>query len=165
MFMDRMVFTVRIMACCLASALGVYSVGETPARAPESEQTLWNLERAYWRNVQDNDLSGYLAQWHEDFLGWPSFNAAPVHKDHITDWMTSQTSNGKTFHPSEFKPAAMQITGNVGVACYWMTYKWVAKDGTGESRTLRVTHTWIRKGNDWKIIGGMSMLEPATSQK
>jgi ketosteroid isomerase-like protein len=165
MFTDRMMFAARVMVCCLASASGVYSARETPVRVPENEQALWKLERAYWRYVQDNNLTAYLRQWHKDFVGWPSVSAAPVHKDHITDWITSRTSKGLTFKPGEFKPAALQITDDVAVAYYWMSYKWEAKDGTGEAYTTRVTHTWIKNGEDWQIIGGMSALEPATSQK
>lgn len=136
-----------------------------PSQESEDEQTLWNLERAYWRYVQDNDLSAYSGLWHKDFLGWPSVSAAPVRKDHITDWITSQTNNGLTFKTGEFKPAAMQVTRDVGVACYWITFNWLDKDGNGMANTIRITHAWLRTGNDWCIIGGMSMPEPDTSRK
>jgi hypothetical protein len=92
-------------------------------------------------------------------------SSAGPHKDHITDWIVSQTSKGRTFQPGELRPADLRITGDVAVGCYWMTYKWLAKDGSGEARTIRGTHTWIRQGKDWRITGGMSMPEPATSQK
>jgi hypothetical protein len=65
----RMALILRVMACFLASAVAVSSVEGIPSRASEDEQTLWNLERAYWRYVQDNDLTAYLGQWHKDFLG------------------------------------------------------------------------------------------------
>lgn len=161
---SRMAVMLRVMACFLSSALAVCSVGGMPPPASESEQTLWKLEHAYWRYVQDDDLPAYLGQWHQDFLGWPLFNSAPVHKDHITDWITSQTSKGLTFQPGEFKPGAIQITGNVAVVCYWMTFKWLTKDGTGEAHTSRITHAWIKHGNDWQIIGGMSAPEPAPAR-
>ena len=161
----RTALVLRVMACLFASALAVSSVGTMPSRASENEQTLWNLEHAYWRYVQDNDLPAYVGQWHKDFLGWPSVNAAPVHKDHITDWITSQTSKGLAFESVEFKPAAIQMTGDVAVTCYRITYKWLDKDGTGAVHILRVTHTWIKNGKDWQIIGGMSMPESATPQK
>lgn len=35
-----------------------------------------------------------LSLWHKDFLDWPSVTGVPLHKDHITDWITSQTSPG-----------------------------------------------------------------------
>ncbi len=48
---------------------------------------------------------------------------------------------------------------------YWLTYAWLDKDGKGAHHTLRVTHTWLKDGKDWRIIGGMSMPEAANPQK
>jgi len=110
-------------------------------------------------------LAAYSSLWHKDFLGWPSVSSAPVRKDHITDWITSQTTKGLAFKTGEFKPAALQVTGNVAFACYWITFRWVDKDGTGASHTLRITHAWVRRGQDWQIIGGMSMPEPENPAK
>jgi len=72
---------------------------------------------------------------------------------------------GLVFKFVEFKPAAIQVTGDVAVACYWTKYKWTDKDGGGVERTVRITHTWIKTGNKWEIIGGMSMAESSTPQK
>jgi hypothetical protein len=100
----------------------------------------WN---AYWRYVEENDLAAYSGLWHKDFLGWPSVSAVPVHKDHITDWITSQTSKGLVFKAGQLKPAAMQVTGDLAVACYWITFKWLDKDGNGQAHTSRTTHAWL----------------------
>src|SRR5438132_14042975 len=140
----------------------------TTAYAQDSrkdEETLWKLEHDYWRYVEANDLAAYSNLWHKDFLGWPSVSAAPVRKDHITDWITSQTSKGLAFKTGEFKPAAIQVTEDVAVACYWITFKWLDKDGNGAANTIRITHVWLRTGNDWRIKGGMSMPEPDTPRK
>ena len=88
-----------------------------------------------------------------------------MRKDHITDWITSQTSKGLAFKAGEFKPAALQVTGDVAFACYWITLRWVDGRGNGEARTLRITHAWLRSGKDWQIIGGMSMPEPENPAK
>lgn len=136
-------------------------VAASPAEVSVKD-TLWNLERSYWRYVQANDLSSYQNLWHQDFLGWPSVSKVPLHKDHITDWITSQTSQGLTFHPDEVQPADIQVTGDMAVVYYRITYKWLDKDGKGNAHTIRITHTWLKTGNDWKIIGGMSALEPGT---
>ena len=152
---------------CLLTIAKFTLASETinPAQESKDEETLWNLERAYWRYVQGNDLSAYSNLWHKDFLGWPSVNAAPVHKDHITDWITAQTSKGLVFKTGEFKPAAIHVTGDVAMVCYWITFKWLDKDGSGTAHTLRITHAWLRTGSDWRIIGGMSMAEPETPRK
>jgi ketosteroid isomerase-like protein len=137
----------------------------SPGPGSKDEEMLWKRERAYWQYVQDNDLSAYSNLWHKDFLGWPSVNAAPVHKDHITDWITAQTSKGLVFKAGEFKPAAIQVTGNVAMVYYWITFRWLDKDGNGTARTLRITHAWLKTGDGWQIIGGMSMPESETPRK
>ena len=128
----------------------------------KDEETLWKLEHDYWRYVEANDLAAYSNLWHKDFLGWPSVSAAPVRKDHITDWITSQTSKGLTFKAGEFKPAAAQVTGDMAMVCYWITLKWVDKDGNGPLQTIRITHAWRKTGGEWQIIGGMSMPETSS---
>jgi ketosteroid isomerase-like protein len=155
----RMDFRLRVMGCLLAGILALSLVGTIQARAAENEQTLWDLERAYWRYVQDHDLAAYRNLWHKDFLGWPLVSETPVHKDHITDWITSQTSQGLAFKSIEVRPAAIQVTGDIALTYYWSTYEWLDKNGAGTPRTTRVTHTWIKNGKDWQIIGGMSMPE------
>jgi hypothetical protein len=150
------------MTYALLGILLISSTERIGAQTSENEQALWKLEHDYFRYVEDNNLIAYLGLWHKNFLGWPSVSAAPVHKDHITDWITSQTSKGLAFKLIEFKPAAIQATGDIGVTCYWITYKFADKDGQGKTYNTRITHTWLKDGKDWHIIGGMSMPEGAT---
>jgi ketosteroid isomerase-like protein len=161
-------YLVRRMRCCFLFTVIclVATAQQAFSSAPSSdEQTLWNLEHVYWQYVEKNDLAAYSNLWHRDFLGWPSVSSAPVRKDHITDWITSETSKGLAFKAGEFKPAGIQVTGDVAFACYWITFRWVDKDGKGAAHTLRITHAWLRSGKDWQIIGGMSMPEPETPAK
>jgi ketosteroid isomerase-like protein len=165
MLNQRVTGAVCAVFCLLSLSIGVLPARTLPAPTSESEKAIWDLERSYWHYVEANDLSAYRNLWHADFLGWPSVSATPLHKDHITDWITSQTSTGLTFKLIHFKPAAIQMSGETAVACYWTTYKWADKAGAGAERTVRVTHTWIKNGKDWQIIGGMSMPETALAQK
>src|SRR5947209_20207888 len=104
--------------CLLAIAEHALSAGATsPSQVSGDEKTLWNLEHAYWRYVEQNDLTAYSTLWDDEFLGWPSVSAAPVRKNHITDWITSQTSKGLAFKFVQLKPAAIQLTGNVASVC------------------------------------------------
>jgi ketosteroid isomerase-like protein len=144
-----------VVVCLFTTAQQAFS-----SAASGDEQTLWNLERAYWQYVEKNDLAAYSNLWHKDFLGWPWVSSKPVRKDSITDWITSQTSKGLVFKAGEFKPAGIQVTGDVAFACYWITFRWVDKDGKGEAYTSRITHAWLRSGKTWRIIGGMSMRQP-----
>lgn len=143
----------------------IFVRSDEPVTSIKRGANIWNLERAYWRYVEHNDLAAYSDLWHRDFLGWPSVSSTPVRKDHITDWITSQTAKGLAFKTVEFKPAAIQITGDVAFACYWVTFRWVDKEDSGAPLTFRITHAWLRSGKDWRIIGGMSMLESENPPK
>ena len=151
----------RLLIVCILATAGQTFAAITAA----DEQSLWRRERAYWQYVEKNDLAAYEKLWHKNFLGWPAVSAMPVGKDHITDWITSQTSKGLTFKAGEFKPAGLKVTRDVAFACYWITFRWIDKDGNGAAHTLRVTHAWVRSGKDWRIIGGMSMPEAENTAK
>lgn len=138
----RIALALSVVACLLTGSFLGRSSWAKPSQASDSEQTIWKLEHEYWRLVQANDLPAYRALWHKDFLGWPWVNTEPVRKDHITDWITSNTSKGLTFKSIELKPTGVQVTGDIAVAYYGMTYKWVDKDGKGAATTIRVTHHW-----------------------
>src|SRR6266480_1355736 len=107
--------------------------------------------------VKNNDLEKYRALWHEDFLGWPFVSSAPVGNDHITDWITANTSKGIKLQSYSIEQLAMQVTGDIAINYYRIKPTWANRQGA-EVRTdaLRITHTWIRTNGKWQIIGGMS---------
>jgi ketosteroid isomerase-like protein len=121
------------------------------------EAQIWSLEKAYWEFVRANDLKKYRALWHEDFLGWPFVSSAPTRKDHITDWITANTSKGMKLQSYSIERLAIQVTGDVAINHYRIKASWATSD-KAKVRTdaLRITHTWIRTHNTWQILGGMS---------
>jgi ketosteroid isomerase-like protein len=123
----------------------------------KDETQVWQLEKAYWEYVKANDIEKYRALWHENFLGWPFISSAPVRKNHITDWITANTSKGIKLHSYSIEQLAIQVTGDVAVDYYRINATWANGEGA-EVRTdrLRITHTWIRTDGTWQIIGGMS---------
>lgn len=139
---------------CLGCALPALAQ-QTPA-----EKSVWKLERAYWSYVKALDLKSYRALWHQDFVGWPSVSDRPEHKDHITDWITDQSGKGLRLKSFKLEPAASQATADIVITHYWITIIWAGKGVEQPPSTLRITHTWIRVGNNWQIIGGMSSPEP-----
>jgi ketosteroid isomerase-like protein len=129
------------------------------AREPSpDEQQVWNLEKSYWEYVKTNDLEKYRSLWHEDFVGWPSISASPVRKDHITDWITAQTSQGLALKSFELEQLANQVTGDIAVTHYRIKTSWAGAQPKDDAKTqvTRITHTWLRRNGTWQIIGGMS---------
>src|SRR3954463_10647484 len=145
----RMLKTIALFLALLATAFA-----QNPAK---EEAQVWQLEKAYWEYVKANDLEKYRALWHENFLGWPFVRPAPVRKDHITDWITANTSKNITLHAYSIEQLAIQVTGDLAMDYYRVKATWANSTGA-ELKTdrIRITHAWIRKDGTWQIIGGMS---------
>ena len=121
------------------------------------ETQVWNLEKAYWEYLKANDLEKYRALWHEDFVGWPFADSAPVRKDQVTDWMTDNTSKGVTLQSHSIEQMAICVTGNVAITHYRIKMNWANREEPDAvTEALRITHTWLRTGITFQIIGGMA---------
>jgi ketosteroid isomerase-like protein len=125
--------------------------------AATDEAEVWNLEKAYWEYVQSDDLEKYRALWHEHFLGWPYVSSAPLRKDHITDWITTNTSKGMKLESYSIEQLAIHVTGDIAINYYRIKVNWATSEGVQVRKdALRITHTWIRTHGTWQILGGMS---------
>jgi hypothetical protein len=125
--------------------------------ATSDETQVWNLEKAYWEYLKANDVEKYRALWHDDFVGWPLLDSEPVRKDQVTDWMTANISKGVKLQLFSIEQLAIQVTRETAIVHYRIKMVW-AGPGPTESNTefLRITHTWLRTGNAFQIIGGMA---------
>lgn len=135
-------------------ALGATIFAQTSAK---EEPQIWGLEKAYWDYVKANELEKYRALWHQNFVGWPFVSPAPVRKDHITDWITANTSKGIRLQSYSIEPLVIQVTGDIAINYYRIKAVWTNSAGA-EVKTdrMRITHTWLRTYGIWQIIGGMS---------
>src|SRR6266487_3630649 len=123
----------------------VVVMAEFGQSATNYEAQIWSLEKAYWEYVKANDLEKYRALWHEDFVGWPLVSASPVRKDHITDWMTANTSKGVRLQSASIEELAIRVTGDIAINHYRIKCVWAgARPSDSETQVLRITHTWIR---------------------
>jgi ketosteroid isomerase-like protein len=145
----------KTISILLALIIAATAFTASPA---SDEAQIWNLEKAYWEYVKTNDLEKYRALWHDDFVGWPSVSEAPVRRDQITDWITNNTSKGLRLQSYAIEHLAVRVTGDIAIDHYRIKANWAKVDTNELARTdaVRITHTWIRIGNTWQIIGGMS---------
>jgi len=131
------------------------------AQQSENEKAVWKLETNYWEDVKTLDLENYETLWHDNVIGWPYVNSQPARKDHIADWITRYTDKGLRLQWFSINQVDSQSTDNLVVTHFWLTARWVNKDGHGEPATQRITHTWIKSDKGWQIISGMSAPIPA----
>ena len=147
--------TLRLFAFVLAGViLPVAAAAQSQAMSP-AEKEVWQLEEKYWEFAQAYDLPSYRALWHEEFIGWPRSEAAPVGKSKIGGWLERRKNAGQSLRYKLQREAVRQIEGAVA-AHYLVAMEWVDRDGKVEGEDLRITHTWVKVDGRWKIITGMS---------
>ena len=149
-----MLMNARIIVLSLAVLMLMSSPALAQQRSAD-EQAAWKLEHAYWEYVKAVDLENYKKLWHPNFLAWPPSSPKPEREDN-TGWIKALTAKGLHMQSYSLEPAASQATENVVVVFYWLTQQWVDKDGNGEPRTIKVTHTWIRTPSGLQIISAMA---------
>jgi ketosteroid isomerase-like protein len=139
------------------SILLALTVASFAQNSASDETQVWDLEKAYWEYVKANDLEKYRALWHENFVGWPTSSSTPLRKDHITDWITRNTSKGVKMQSYAIEQLAIQLTCDIAIDHYRIRMMWAGPGATDSNTELtRITHTWLRTHGRWQIIGGMS---------
>jgi ketosteroid isomerase-like protein len=125
------------------------------------EKAVWQLEEQYWVYVAKSDIDGYLTLWDDRFVGWPSFSPTPVGKESIGDWIRPLHADPEQKWEYTLEQKAVRSFGDVVVAHYLVNERWVsAKTGqVTRSQSVRITHTWKKRGNAWVIITGMSSVQ------
>ena len=63
----------------------------------------------------------------------------------------------------ELEPLSVRVYGDAAITLY--RYRVWSEDSVGTARAGRITHTFRKTPEGWKIIGGMSMLEPAPAAR
>lgn len=124
-----------------------------------SELAVKKLEEDYWKYVENNDVESYSALWNVRFVGWPENSLTVAEVDTVADWIPK-------LHKELYKPDfeiiwhAIRAFGDTVVTHYHFTLTGIDPN-TGEAvfindEVQKITHTWKRDGDSWKIITGMS---------
>ena len=127
------------------------SAKQSGANPTPAESQIWALEHAYWEFNRDAKHQQIIATWHDKFLGWPDGEPSPIDKEKGIRYVRENYAEPASY-AFEIERAGIRILGNVAVNHYAVHLKW--KDG--KKRSMRITHTWVREENGWKVLGGMS---------
>jgi len=94
--------------------------------------------------------------WHDHFVGWPCFEWTPSGKDGGGKWVRDIRENNWKLNYA-LKPFAVKSFGEVVIVYYAAEYVYGYGDGTksGAGIWRKFTHTWMKAGDRWRIIGGM----------
>ena len=152
--MIRLLFAV--LALALASGPAPSASADTPVAESASVERVWQREADYWRYVAAGDVDSYVALWDDRFIGWPCDQPHPLRKAGIGDWVR-KVRDQHIRVDAELTREGAQDFGDVVVVHYSFTRVDTYPDGRVEGRgdVRKITHTWMKVGADWLIIGGM----------
>ena len=110
---------------------------------------VWRLEESRAKYMTARDVVNVLAMYHQDFVGWSSRGTSPVRKADIGSWLQKAIEEGREVSHAKLRREAVEIFGDVAIVHF-------ASSRGPSVKWTKVTHTWIRVADSWKIIGGMS---------
>lgn len=120
------------------------------------EEEIWKLEEAYFTNLYNADHDGVLALVHSAFLGWPDAAAKPLDRQGSADFMKEGFSKPSSCS-LKFQREGIRVTDNVALTQYVIHTRCTDPSGIVKKQSSRITHTWAREDQGWKLLGGMSM--------
>lgn len=139
-------FTTIVTTIALLGNLSLSVAGRSGTEDNIEEKTIWILEKTYISNHQNADIEAIIPFWHDEFLGWPDSLPKPADKKAVVEYTKTKIKKPWTWD-FKIEPKGIRIMGNIAVNHYILYIS-----GT----TTRITHTWIKEDNEWKILGGMS---------
>ena len=124
----------------------------------DAKEQVWALEQAYIAAYKDADHDEILALIHDGFLGWPDRQERPMGKNEVVRYLQENYARPGTWS-FEIDRAGIRIFGDVVITQYVLNSSGKDADGVEQTQTTRITHTWIKEGSNWTILGGMSNVQ------
>jgi len=143
--------------------LALCAVGVARQPGASAVEQVWSGEEAYWRYVQSHDLQHYMTLWSDDFVGWPMVTDHPIHKTDIASLFQSGSGLLSRVIAYELHRESVEMHVPVVIAFYRVTARLRNADHSESTRTSRITHTWMKTGDVWQIVGGMSANDSMSS--
>src|SRR5271170_557204 len=134
---------------------------ESAQQMSPKQLEVWNEEQNYFRYLQAKDLKSFMSLWDDNFVGWPDYSEHPLRKADIESGVAEEFQATPTSAPPNFspKPEAIAVFGDVAVTYYI----WPEADETSSLR-YRITHTWRKGPEGWRIISGMDCGVPRSRE-
>jgi hypothetical protein len=132
---------------------------QTAEEKKQSQDTIWTMEQSIYAGRAKADMSNYQNNTAENYLSWPPQVAKPMGNSKLKNTTTNvAVGSGKEKLDMEFMDFTQQ--DNTAII-YYQTHRTMLMDGTPVDQRFQVTHTWIKVGGKWQVLGGMA--RPATS--
>ena len=150
-FLRTIIFTLIIFF----SAQAYSTATDKDKRRDKVEEEIWALEEAYFTNLYKADYEGILAIGHSQFLGWPGGLPQPIDREENARFM-KQLILQPTSCTIKIERAGIRLVRNVALTQYTLHVDCSETAGVTKISSSRITHTWVKEGASWKLLGGMS---------
>jgi hypothetical protein len=145
-----------ILAFILFPCLQAYSTTtEKDNRRSTVEEDIWALEEAYFTNLYKANYEGVLDLVHSQFLGWPGAVPQPITKEESARFM-KQLVPKTTSCTIKIERAGIRVLRDVALTQYTIHVNCSDTADAKKTQTSRISHTWVKEGARWKLLGGMS---------
>ena len=122
------------------------------------ESQIWANEKEYISAYKSAEHTNILALLHDQFLGWPDPEERPTTKKRVAGFLQDKYPTPANWD-FVIEQAGIQIHGNVVITQYVLVLMGKDEEGTIKKKATRITHTWIKEGSEWRILGGMSNVQ------
>jgi ketosteroid isomerase-like protein len=117
-----------------------------------AQKEVWKNVEAYWALDAAGNLDGFLAYFHNDYMGWSVQSPLPGGKETVRKFVAHSYKGEKTL-VYDIKPAGIAVFGDVALADYYYTR--IYKDVEGKEKTEggRWLDVLKKQGDKWVLIG------------
>jgi len=123
--------------------------------ATSGEEEIWALENAYFSNLYKANYDGVLTLVHGRFLGWPDGLLQPLDYNESARFMR-QLVTGPTPCTITIDRKGIRVQEDIALTQYVLHATCSTTNGTAQTKSSDITHTWVKEGPGWKLLGGMS---------
>ncbi|MEI7637019.1 MAG: nuclear transport factor 2 family protein [Syntrophus sp. (in: bacteria)] len=153
---NTILLSIIILAFIFLSFSKAYSAtADADNKSDMVKEEVWALEEAYFTNLYKADYEGMLAIVHGQFLGWPAAVPQPIDKDESARFM-KQIAPKPTSCTFKIERSGIRFLGEVALTQYTIHVNCCDIVGEAKTQSSRITHTWVKEGPRWKLLGGMS---------
>jgi len=161
MMKNTVLLSTVILTFILFSYSQTYSATtDTDLRRDAVEEEIWALEEAYFANLYKANYEKVLAIVHNQFLGWPDALSQPIDREESARFM-KQLISKPTLCTFRIERAGIRLLGEIALTQYIIHVSCGETSGVKITQKSRITHTWVKDGDHWKLLGGMSYDEKA----
>jgi hypothetical protein len=144
-------FPTKAVACAMLLSWATSANGQPAAK---DVSAVWAQEARYWSTTLAGDDAGYRALFHDRFTGWPCGRATPGDKS-LVAVRPPVGAPGARPEPPVIDQRTATGGGDTVIVYYRATDRAPQPDGSTNVRVRNFTHTWVRTGQGWRIMGGM----------